>query len=296
MKIENKYMTTTLLQHMKIMAEQAIEIIQKETANFTAQIKTSYAGVDDDLVTTADIAAQDMYQKYIETHFPDEGIIGEENLNKPTLNGRYFTIDPLDGTKAFGRRQSSGVGTMIAHVDEFGNVDAAVVGDVNTGELYFFGPGQVPTRKRFGVESELTKKSDHKLADVYVILRDHPEKYPLLIQDIIRRTGYGGMFKDINIEAGSIGTILARLWKNEVQLVVLKPGHDTPWDNTPFIGMHKQLDIVEIVLNPKTFALNIVEPTLPKEIREREYPVLIIRKQYVPELLTWAEEWKVKNA
>ncbi len=280
---------------MKIMAENAIEIIQKETANFTAQIKTSYAGIDDDLVTTADIAAQDMYQKYIEAHYPDEGIIGEENLNKPSANGRYFTIDPLDGTKAFGRKQSSGVGTMIAHVDEFGNVDAAIVGDVNTRELYFFGPGQLPTRKRFGVESELTKTSLHELRNVFAILRDHPEGYPLLIQDMVRTTR-GGIFKDITVDNGSIGTTLARLWKDEVQLVFLKPGFDTPWDNTPFIGIHKQLDIIEIVLNPKTFVLDIVEPFLPKEVQQREYPVLIIRKQYVPEILTWAEEWKVNNA
>jgi fructose-1,6-bisphosphatase/inositol monophosphatase family enzyme len=286
-------MKNTLLQHMKIMADNAIDIIQKETADFTAHVKTSYSGVDDDLVTTADVAAQDMYQTYIEKYFPNEGIIGEEDLNKPSENGRYFTIDPLDGTKAFGRRQSNGVGTMIAHVDENGAVDAAVIGDINTGELYFFGPDQVPMRRRFGVESELTKVSLHQLKNVYTILRDHPEEYPLLVQDMIIK---GGLFKDINIEAGSIGTILARLWKDEVQLVVIKPGYDTPWDNTPFIGMHKQLDIVEIVLNPNTFDLEIVEPTLPKEIRKREYPVLIIRKQYVPELLVWADEWRVKNA
>lgn len=277
------------------MADRAIDIIQKETANFTTKVKTSFSGKEDDLVSTADFAAQDMYQTYIEEHFPDDGIIGEEDLNKPSKNGRYFTIDPLDGTKAFGRRQSNGVGTMIAHVDENGVVDAAVIGDINTGELYFFGPDHVPTRRRFGVESELTKVSLHKLKDVYVILKDHPEEYPLLAQDMVRQTSREGIFKDLNIESGSIGIILAKLWKDEVQLVVLKPGYDTPWDNTPFIGIHKQLDIVEIVLNPNTFDLEIVEPALPKEIRNREYPVLIIRKQYVPELLAWAEEWRVKN-
>lgn len=280
---------------MIIMADRAIDIIQKETANFTTKVKTSFSGKEDDLVSTADFAAQDMYQTYIEEHFPDDGIIGEEDLNKPSKNGRYFTIDPLDGTKAFGRRQSNGVGTMIAHVDENGVVDAAVIGDINTGELYFFGPDHVPTRRRFGVESELTKVSLHKLKDVYVILKDHPEEYPLLAQDMVRQTSREGIFKDLNIESGSIGIILAKLWKDEVQLVVLKPGYDTPWDNTPFIGIHKQLDIVEIVLNPNTFDLEIVEPALPKEIRNREYPVLIIRKQYVPELLAWAEEWRVKN-
>ncbi|MBC7981952.1 hypothetical protein H7X65_02640 [Candidatus Parcubacteria bacterium] len=288
-------MKLTLLQHMKIMADRAIDIIQKETVNFVAKVKTGYDGADDDLVTTADIAAQDMYQTYIEEHFPDEGIIGEENLNKKSLNGRYFTIDPLDGTKAFGRRQSSGVGTMIAHVDEHGVVDAAVVGDINTGELYFFGPEQVPTRRRFGTETPLTKQSAHELKNVYAILRDHPEEYPPLVQDLIKDTK-GGMFKDITIDSGSIGTTLARLWKDEVQLVVISPGHDTPWDNTPFIGLHKELDIAHVIINPMTFDLQEVDPTLPIIVGERLYPELILRKQYLPELFTWAEEWKVKNA
>lgn len=281
---------------MIIMADKAIDIIQKETANFTAKVKTSYGGKDDDLVTTADFAAQDMYQEYIEKYFPNDGIIGEENLNKESKNGRYFTIDPLDGTKAFGRKQSNGVGTMIAHVDEFGKVDAAVVGDINTGELYFFGPDQVPTRRRFGVKSELTKLSFKKLKDTYVILRDHPEEYPLLIQDVIRQKSRGGIFKDLSIESGSIGIILAKLWKDEVQMVVIKPGYDTPWDNTPFIGMNNKLDIVELILDTNTLELQINYPKLPLDINKRDHPVIFVRKQYVPELLAWADEWRVKNA
>jgi fructose-1,6-bisphosphatase/inositol monophosphatase family enzyme len=72
----------TLIQHMIYMAEKAIQIIQTEAATFVATHKTAYDGESDDLVTTADIKAQAMYQAYIETHFPDDGIIGEENLNK----------------------------------------------------------------------------------------------------------------------------------------------------------------------------------------------------------------------
>lgn len=288
-------MTTTLIQHMKIMAEQAIDIIQKETANFTAHIKTSYAGVEDDLVTTADVAAQDMYQAYIEKYFPDDGIIGEESLNKPSKNGRYFTIDPLDGTKAFGRRQSNGVGTMIAHVDEFGTVDAAVVGDVNTGELYYFGPNQAPTRKRFGVESELVKISDHKLNDVYALLRRHPEEYPRLIQDIVNNTK-GGMFKGLGVESGSIGTVLARLWKDELQLVGIETGFNTPWDNTPCQGIAQQLGIVHLTIDPATYEIQTVGPELHTKIAKRAYPGIMFREQYLPEILAWIEEWKAKNA
>ena len=85
-------MNLTLTQHMITMVNQAIALIQHEAAVFIATQKTGYDGLNTDLVTTADIAAQAMYQKYIENHFPNEGIIGEENLHKVGTNHRYFTM------------------------------------------------------------------------------------------------------------------------------------------------------------------------------------------------------------
>ena len=67
----------------------------------------------------------------------------ESSPNKDSLSetqvgeGSYITVDPLDGTKAFIRRQSHGVGTMVAMVEE-GQVVSAYVGDVNTQEIYGF--------------------------------------------------------------------------------------------------------------------------------------------------------------
>ena len=54
--------------------------------------------------------------------------------------GTFFTVDPLDGTKAFVRRQSHGVGTMVALVEQ-GRVVSAYVGDINTQEIYGYRPG-----------------------------------------------------------------------------------------------------------------------------------------------------------
>jgi fructose-1,6-bisphosphatase/inositol monophosphatase family enzyme len=208
--VYNIDMTTTLTQHLIVMATNAIALIQKEAATFVAKQKIGYDGLNTDLITTADIAAQNMYQQYIETEFPEEGIIGEESLNKIAVNYKYFTIDPLDGTKAFGRKQSNNVGT-------------ACVGDVNTGELYYFGPDQHPTRKRFGVESLLDTpicQTGDELATMYVSLRKHTEEYPCLVQDLVNKNR-GGIFKDISIENGSIGIQFTRLWKGEVGMIIM---------------------------------------------------------------------------
>lgn len=282
----------TLTEHMIIMAEQAILTIQTEAATFVATQKRAYDGKDDDLVTTADLAAQAGYETYIEQHFPDEGIIGEENLAKPSNNGCYFTIDPLDGTKAFGRRQSTGVGTMIAHVDERGIVDAVCVGDVNTGELYFYGPDQEPTRKRFGIPTTLvTNDVLPVLTKTYVSLRKHTEEFPRLIQDLVRQDR-GGIFKDITIECGSIGIQMARLWKGEVGMVVIEPSFDTPWDTTPLIGMDKALGLVRLILDPETLYVTELDKLVNPDIQFLKHIELILRRQYVPQVLTWIDQWK----
>ena len=128
---------------------------------------------------------------------------------------------------------------MIAHVDEHGVVDAMCIGDINSGDMYYFGPDVLPTRKRFGVESPLIADTatNRKLTDTYVSIRNHPEDFPGMIQDIVRRNR-GGIFKDISVESGSIGIHLTRLWKGEVGMIILKPTFETPWDSTPIVGMN----------------------------------------------------------
>lgn len=59
---------------------------------------TSYKGEHHDLVTEADIAAQDYAEKILRERFPEDGIIGEEGLNITGVSNRYWIIDPIDGT------------------------------------------------------------------------------------------------------------------------------------------------------------------------------------------------------
>ncbi len=52
-------------------------------------------------VTVADRAAERLIREELEARFPDDGILGEEEAEKPGTSGRRWIIDPIDGTKAF---------------------------------------------------------------------------------------------------------------------------------------------------------------------------------------------------
>ncbi|HWJ97791.1 MAG TPA: inositol monophosphatase family protein [Acidimicrobiales bacterium] len=52
-------------------------------------------------VTAADRGAERLLRELIEERFPDDGILGEEEAEKPGTSGRRWIIDPIDGTKAF---------------------------------------------------------------------------------------------------------------------------------------------------------------------------------------------------
>jgi histidinol phosphatase-like enzyme (inositol monophosphatase family) len=70
-------------------------------------------------VTAADRAAERLVRERIEARFPDDGVLGEEEPETSGRSGRRWTVDPIDGTKAFTR----GVplySTLLALDDEHG--------------------------------------------------------------------------------------------------------------------------------------------------------------------------------
>jgi histidinol phosphatase-like enzyme (inositol monophosphatase family) len=67
-------------------------------------------------VTIADREAEHAARQWLATHFPDDGILGEEHGRLEGRSGRCWMIDPIDGTKSFVR----GVplwGTLVALVE-----------------------------------------------------------------------------------------------------------------------------------------------------------------------------------
>lgn len=94
------------------MAEQGIIAIRNQLDSFSYTAKENEKKIGDQ-VTSADYAAQKAIVDMIVKCFPEAGIIAEEdNLQKECTHPTeklYFTIDPLDGTRAYVRMQSDGI-------------------------------------------------------------------------------------------------------------------------------------------------------------------------------------------
>lgn len=220
---------------MKELVRRAIVSIRAQKQAFEVSAKLGYTGRMDDVLTSADKAAQEVYVRSLKECFPDWGIIAEEDELFKTCadtSGLYFTIDPLDGTKAFVRRQSHGVGTMISFFKregEGGQFLAAYVGDVNTQEIYGFRPGSEKVHRitEFSTNETLSFQK-RALCEQYVLLREPERFYSPLSRGIINTA-----FRNQLVDGGSIGTWLARLWKGEVGAVIIEPSMETPWDSNP---------------------------------------------------------------
>lgn len=75
--------------------------------------------VDGTPVTVADRAAERLLRAALARAVPDDAVTGEEEAATPGTSGRVWTLDPIDGTKAFAR----GVplyATLVAMADRHG--------------------------------------------------------------------------------------------------------------------------------------------------------------------------------
>ncbi len=85
------------IDHLDAMAEVSGDVIRPY---FRAAPDTEYKA-DASPVTVADKAAEQAIRGYLETHRPDDGIIGEEFGHHKGRSGLTWVIDPIDGTKPF---------------------------------------------------------------------------------------------------------------------------------------------------------------------------------------------------
>lgn len=114
------------------MAEQAGQLTLTYFSRKSLQIFTKR---DATPVTEADRKAEELIRSAIALHNPADGVLGEEFEERPSMNGRRWIIDPIDGTKAF----IHGVplyGVMIA-LEVDGIVRLGVVNFPALGDLYY---------------------------------------------------------------------------------------------------------------------------------------------------------------
>jgi fructose-1,6-bisphosphatase/inositol monophosphatase family enzyme len=223
-----------------------------------------------------------MYVKLLKEWFPGFGIIAEEaELSMPcTLQGSdlYFTVDPLDGTKAFGRRQSTGVGTMLALVCN-GKVIAAYVGDVISGEVFGYRPESHKTHwiMKSQMSVPLGPDLNKPITEQYVVLRDPIEEHTKQMRALVKP---GKKFKSYEIGGGSIGIMFTRLWRGEIGGIVLRPSWETPWDITPVFGITRRLgyNFYEFGAGGK---LRVARMPLEKKKVRRDKEAIVIHHRFV---------------
>ncbi|MEN9604817.1 MAG: Inositol monophosphatase family [Candidatus Parcubacteria bacterium] len=279
---------------MRMMVEKAIEIIRLHAHNPVPVPKRGYGQMGDedpnDLATQGDIEAQAHYRETIlaTPGLNNFGIIGEEGLYLPCTHpthNLYFTCDPLDGTKAYDRKQTHGVGTMLALVCNSETI-AACIGDANNGETYLWVKGGPVIRRRFGVDEEL-KPGNKTLKKQYILLRERMCKHHPRIADMAEAEGDRQLFKDVEIGGGSIGCHMARLWIGEVGATVLNQKFVTPWDDTPVNAISRALGFVHLDFEPTTGEFTEYEPAILTEVTPRHRTTLIIHRDNLPELKAW---------
>ncbi len=279
---------------LKEAVQRAMEEARKRRSDFVEFAKPGYdAKRAEEVFTDVDRDTQDIYVRMIGECFPDAGIIGEEQepganipLLIPPKNGcrAYFTLDPIDGTRAYIRRQSHGVSTMVALVLD-GAVIAAYIGDINSKETYGYRPGsnhvwRIIDRRNI---NELLPPSPKSASEMYVMLRDPPGTYGLAARRLIKR------FKNNEVMGSSIGTWMARLWKQEVGAMLLPAGVETPWDSTPIIGISQRLGYVFMRPVPRhPNGWEVYEPDLPTRLTKRKHDTLIVHEHS-------AHQFKVKQ-
>ncbi|RME20168.1 MAG: hypothetical protein D6798_21035 [Deltaproteobacteria bacterium] len=288
---------------MKEAVRRAIVAIRAERFTFEVQVKGQRpaSGEGDpsrraspDMVTSADHAAQKVYVKLLREWFPSFGIVAEEDhLRVPcTATGcnAWFSVDPLDGTRAFIRRQSHGVGTMISLVvDDV--VLAACVGDVMTQEVYALRPGgdRVHRISEFGIAETLGIDENRPLSSQRMLLRTDPRRYsPALRQLLAPR---GGLMPGYETTTGSVGIGMARVWKGEIGGAVIRPVRGTPWDMLPLIGLSRALDFAFIQIDDDGELREVTLPVRPDVIPiDRE--TWLVHRSRLPELHDW---WTIRG-
>jgi fructose-1,6-bisphosphatase/inositol monophosphatase family enzyme len=268
---------------LKEAVRRASTVIRAERLTFEAHTKASYAGTMDDVFTSADKAAQEIYLRTFSECFPGAGVLAEEDAHSVAPVApvtAWFTVDPIDGTKAFVRRQSHGITTMVALVDLDANgqpeVISAYVGDINSDEVYGYRPGSERVHRITHLDTFETMGDDFEfppIDDMHGLLRDPPDAYCAAGQKLI------GRFSSYEIMGSSIGAWFARLWKGEVKALLAPPQFETPWDSTPVIGISLKLGFV--FLKPEGDAWVAYQPTIPRNVFERTHDVLVVHGSYV---------------
>lgn len=267
---------------MRDVVQRAMTIIRTWRFTHTSEAKETAYKKEMDLVTNADKAAQVVYLKILRECFPDCGIVAEEGeLSLPGTNGFYFTVDPLDGTKAYGRLENTGISTMLSlvHGDD---IVAVYIGDVMTGDLYYYRPhsSKVHLIDPASGLYELHGRYRAPLAGEHLLLRDPLDQYAPELARLMAQGNGRPLCRGYDVAGGSIGVGFARLWTGSVGALALRPGTQTPWDLCPVLGISRKLGFRFVDLEATCAVGRIVEaPLRPSRENQRTSSTTLVFHQ-----------------
>ncbi len=138
---------------------------------------------DESPVTQADKGVETQVRTYLEQHFPDHGIFGEEHGFDGQNCREVWIIDPIDGTRSF----LSGhplFGFLLGHLVN-GKPDIGVIGMPALNEVFVGVSGQGATLNGNAIATSKKTRLDQSILFVNEgdkIYRDHPALFAKLMQ------------------------------------------------------------------------------------------------------------------
>ena len=147
---------------------------------FRGQLGTEFKA-DASPVTQADKSIETLVRDYLNQHFPEHGIFGEEHGIEGADRQRMWIVDPIDGTRSF----LSGhplFGFLLGHLNG-GEPEIGVIGMPALGEVFLGVRGKGATMN--GRAIHCSDQTDLGQAILYInegekIYRDYPEVFEAL--------------------------------------------------------------------------------------------------------------------
>ena len=138
------------------LAIQAGAVIRQiyESGNFNTSLKS-----DNSPVTTADEEANELILKGLRKKFPKIPAISEESENRVLERGKFFIIDPLDGTKGF-LNKTDNFTVNIALIDNC-KPEIGVIYSPISGELFYTSTSLESFKYNFLKNTKKIKLSGH---------------------------------------------------------------------------------------------------------------------------------------
>lgn len=183
-------------------ARRAGDVLAQWAGRFTTRTKGQ-----NDLVTEADLAAQEAIRETLLRKFPSDDFLGEEETADPSTlrSSRRWIVDPIDGTSNFVHGFPAYCVSIALAVDD--ELAVGVVLDPSRKECFAAARGQGATCNGGRIHVSASARMSEGL--VCVGLPAVPDKYPEAIQALVTFTAKARSMRRIGSAALSLAYVAA---------------------------------------------------------------------------------------